>query len=471
MALPKPEGLQREVLALPSKGHYVVLGSAGSGKTTLAILRAKYLADVECEEGERVLIVTFNKSLVTYLKHMGLHPTDNIEIQNFHRVARGYLSSRNCLSYGDIVPTGEYKRNNKLKIIQEAINELQEEISSVNRETEFFYEEIAWIQKMGIRSYEEYRSTERIGMTSSRVSRIQRDIIFKLYLKYMEIRGQKGFKYDWDDIAYYMDKELEEDHSKRRYKHIIIDEGQDFSPVMLRSLVKLVSKEGSLTFFGDVAQQIYGSRISWRSAGINMKKIWRFDQNYRNTKEIAELALAISQQKYFKKDPDLVLPKFPRALGPKPAIIKFSAIEEELKWILKYAVKNSKNSTIAILERNREKVNLVENKLKELKVKYQILSGDMNKWNELPGITIGTYHSAKGLEFDMVIIPFCNTENIPDKSKILACEDREEALSEDIKLIYVSVTRAKRGVMITYTNNKSELIPDNINNIYQEFNF
>jgi len=57
---------------------------------------------------------------------------------------------------------------------------------------------------------------------------------------------------------------------------------------MLQSLVAAVPEGGSITFFGDVAQQIYGGRISWRNAGLQVDNshIWRFDQNYRNSKEI-----------------------------------------------------------------------------------------------------------------------------------------------------------------------------------------
>ncbi len=469
MSLPKPEGLQKEVLALPEKGHYVVLGSAGSGKTTLAILRAVYLSERECDKDDKVLIVTFNKSLVTYLKHMGLTKLTNIKVENFHKVARGYLNHKGMLKNGEIVPTKEYKSNNKLDLIKKAISEIKGLENGLKRDPEFYCDEIGWIQKMGIESIDEYLNADRVGRKSSRVPRSQRNLIFSLYLKYKEIRERLGFKYDWDDLGYFMYKALNDDKERRMYKHIIIDEGQDFSPVMLRALVKLIPDNGSITFFGDIAQQIYGSRVSWRSAGINVEKVWKFDQNYRNTKEIAELAIAISNHKYFEADQDLVVPKYPRASGPNPALIKFSSTKKELGWILDYAVKNSKNSTLAILTRNRGQVKQIENLLKDMKVKYQKLSNEMTRWNDKPGVTIGTYHSAKGLEFDTVMLPFCNKENIPDKSKLLICDNREEALSEDIKLIYVSVTRAKRALLMTYTGEVAEIIPDNKNKIYQEF--
>ena len=69
-SLPRPIGRQREVLYLPADGHTVVLGTAGSGKTTLAILRSLYLADPSTDHGGRTLLVTFNRCLVTYMNHL-----------------------------------------------------------------------------------------------------------------------------------------------------------------------------------------------------------------------------------------------------------------------------------------------------------------------------------------------------------------------------------------------------------------
>lgn len=62
----KPQGKQNEVLALPAKGHTVVLGTAGSGKTTIALLRAIHLSKLPGDE--KVLLVTFNGALVKYMR-------------------------------------------------------------------------------------------------------------------------------------------------------------------------------------------------------------------------------------------------------------------------------------------------------------------------------------------------------------------------------------------------------------------
>ena len=100
MALPNPVGRQREVLYLPAEGHTVVLGTAGSGKTTLAILRSLYLADPSTDHGGRTLLVTFNRCLVTYMKHLAGTIGRRVVVENYHKFARGYLACRDRLPSG-----------------------------------------------------------------------------------------------------------------------------------------------------------------------------------------------------------------------------------------------------------------------------------------------------------------------------------------------------------------------------------
>jgi superfamily I DNA/RNA helicase len=437
------------------------LGTAGSGKTTLAIHRSVYLAK-RIKTDEKVLLVTFNKSLVTYLKSISDESLSNIDVHHYHKFAKGYLGYRGMLGWVDIVPSKW--ENMKLRFIKQAINEAIEEVgknSTLSRAPEIFYEEICWMQKMGITTLEEYIDAERVGRAGARIVKDKRQYFFDIYQRYLNIREQHGYKYDWDDIARTVKEELEEDTNKRMYKHIVIDEGQDLSPVMLQSLALAIPENGSITFFGDVAQQIYGGRISWRNAGLRVKKneIWRFDQNYRNSKEIADLAIAISQLSCFKQSVDLVTPKHPVASGPKPVLLEFKDEASELKWVLMNARSLAQTETVAILVRTREAVKRIKTMFDQTRIQYQELHGEMGRWDSSPGISVGTYHSAKGLEFDSIMVPYCSAERIPDHDKIAVLEDREDVLSEEVKLIYVAVTRARRRLVLTHTGDVTEIIP------------
>lgn len=460
MPLPQPEGDQVKVLCLSEKGHFVVLGTAGSGKTTLAIHRAAYLAK-RTKTNHKVLLVTFNKSLVTYLDAISEGCLTKVDVHHYHKFAKGYLSNIGMLGkYGDIVNT-DYKKLNFIKKAIAEVTEEEGENSTLSRAPEVFREEISWIEKMGITTLDTYINAERIGRIGTRITRDKRKYFFYVYEKYLEIRGRYGYKYDWDDIARTVKDELENDEEERMYKHIIIDEGQDLSPIMLQSLALAVPEDGSITFFGDVAQQIYGGRISWRNAGLNVKsgEIWRFDHNYRNSKEIAELAIAISKLPCFDKNVDLVTPKHPTASGPRPVLLEFADETKEINWIVDNAPKLAETETVAILVRTREVINKIVSKLNRKGVNCQELHGEMGRWDSSPGISVGTYYSAKGLEFDTVLIPYCSSDRIPDQEKITALEDRNEVLSEEVKLIYVAVTRARRRLVLTYTGEITEVIP------------
>ena len=85
----QPIGKQVEVLGINDGGHYVVLGTAGSGKTTIALLRAINLANLP--ENDKVLLVTFNGALVEYMK--GIEKiSGKLRIENYHKFAKGYLN-------------------------------------------------------------------------------------------------------------------------------------------------------------------------------------------------------------------------------------------------------------------------------------------------------------------------------------------------------------------------------------------
>ena len=115
---------------------------------------------------------------------------------------------------------------------------------------------------------------ERVGRIGTNLSRKLRPVMYEILNKYLEIRTAAGKLYDWDDIAIAVRKEFEEDSSARFYKHIIVDEGQDFSPEMIRSLAAAIPKvngesrnrvasinivDGSVTSFNtDADNEVFG---------------------------------------------------------------------------------------------------------------------------------------------------------------------------------------------------------------------
>lgn len=454
MPLPTPVGRQREVLYLPATGHTVVLGTAGSGKTTLAILRSAYLADPGTMHSGPTLLITFTKALVSYLRFLQDRRLDNVVVENYHKFARGYLNSRGMIGYNTICPP-----QTVLGLVQRAITDIAqgyEAHSFFDSAPALFVDEIHWLEHHGVTDLQNYQEIERTGRSGFRVTRGQRrQIVFEIYQKYRELRTAAGFQYDWDDLASTVLEEFERDTTPRRYRHVIIDEGQDLSPQILRSLVAAVPSDGSVTFFGDVAQQIYGHRLSWRSAGFEIGRVWKFKENYRNTRPIARLALAVARMPYFTGAADLVEPSSPTADGPNPALVSFSSQADEINFVIDRAARAARSRSVAVLFRKRAHERLIEDRLPEGSIR---LDGDMNTWVGGPGLRYGTYHAAKGLEFDAVFMPLCATSHLPDPEQIQDFGEDEAAI-DDGRLLYVGITRARTELVITHTGEPSVLLP------------
>ncbi|MDE2695311.1 MAG: AAA family ATPase [Chloroflexota bacterium] len=454
MPLPVPRGKQREVVALKHVGHIVVLGTAGSGKTTMAIHRAAFLANQLADHGGRTLLTTFNNTLVTYLEHLRPPELANVDVVTYHRFARGYLASRNLMSQNAICSPAHRER-----LIDQAVRRVaarHEGLSLFMRPTAFFSDEIQWMNQHGIEDRDDYVRRGRIGRSNARLTREQRPAMYEVLNEYHALRAAAGRSYDWDDLASAARRALEEDDDPRRYRHVVLDEGQDFSPEMVRSLALATPDDGSLTMFADVAQQIYGRRLTWSDAGLNAGTPWKFERNYRNSPQIAALGLAIARMPYYAGEPDMVAPTEFAAAGPPPTVVSFESEDAETAFVIEQAQNAAASGSVGILLRRNADVPMFASRLP----RAQLVDRDLVAWNPDPGVSIGTAHGAKGLEFDTVIMPGMTTERWPDQ-QLIAKSSVEEAEASDGRLLYVGVTRARQGLILTHAGQLTALMPKN----------
>lgn len=456
----KPEGKQKEVLALPATGHIVVLGTAGSGKTTMALFRAIGLANLPSRPN--VLVVTFNGALIQYMSAITNRSLRNLRIETYHKFARGYLNSVGKMPVwnGILNPEGkEYYISQAL----EAARKRWPEESTFKRPISVFIDEITFMERFGIETLDDYLKAERIGRASVNIKRENRKWFYKIYEEYRTLRNTP---YDWDDIALYVYKELQSDTRPRLYNHIIVDEGQDFSPMMIKSLIAAVDENGSFSFFGDVAQQIYGSRLSWRDSGINIRdsKIWRFDKNYRNPATISSFAKDITSSIYWEKDSDMVTPTNFIAEGPKPVLVHFATKEKELAWLIEQVKTSALTSSNVVICRNRAIIDELSKDFKRNGIIPTIIDKNRAGFANAKDVYLSTFHAVKGLEFENVFIPFLSDENFPDKEILENATSKERALADELKLLYVAATRSKYGLFMSYHGNLSPLFPESSTN-------
>ena len=456
MGLPKPIGKQREVVCLPATGQHVVLGTAGSGKTTMAIARARYLTNNLLPEAGRTLVVTYNKALANYINSFSSEIPEDVDVRNYHLFARGYLKTRGRMTESSLISV-QQRANLVARAVVEVAHEENSESAFFRRSPKFFLDEIQWLNGRNISSVAQYHDVVRTGRASAQMNRVLRPIMWRILERYRELRRQSGKLYDFDDIAAAVSAAFDEDDTPRMYRHIIIDEGQDLSLEMIRSLTKAIPSDGSVTFFGDVAQRIYGHGrgMSWREAGLPTRQVWRFEQNYRNTRNIADLAIAVSKMPYFAASPDIIVPIVSAADGPKPALVRFADAEAERKLVASLVEQRYRTQSVAVLLRTHEKIREIKPYLPASAV---LLKEEKGGWTAGHGAYYGTYHGAKGLEFDLVVMPFLSRENIPDLSDSEP-DEVAEISADDTGLLYVGVTRAKSSLVLTCTGDVTELLP------------
>jgi len=446
LILPTPVGEQKDVIYTTSGRHTICLGAAGTGKTVMALWRAAFLSNPENPSHGKTLLVTLLNPLVFYLKTLCAEPVfeGRVEYRTFHKFAFGYLKSkglpRDCID----------GREQEL-LIKNIIEEVAA-AKGLGVTPEFLVEELNWMSGCGIETESEYLTVKRAGRLIP-LPPTSRRIIWQIRDLY---RKRRSRPFDYSDIALEVLKTLQADSGPRMYKHIVIDEGQDFSPSMIKALVNAIPPDGSLTFFGDMAQQIFGKRMSWRQVGLNATPYY-FKQNHRNTPQVVKFAMELTRMPYFTDETeDIIPPVIVRADGPLPVVLKVDSVEEEVSYVLNQARQSARSETVAILLRRRRDENFFKWPRDAIR-----LHRSMNTFSSKNGLYYGTYHAAKGMEFDTVMLPFFSKEEMPCPLET-AAHGVFAAEANDGKLAYVAITRAKSTILVVHRGQLSELIPKSV---------
>ena len=222
----KLTGEQKRILALPLRNPKKIQGVAGSGKTTVAIYRAKHLiaSDNDLFRSTRIGIFSFTNSLVKYVRSI-LGPsngTAQITVTTFHKWAYDFLAKHGFWKTHSVAD-----RSIIDTIIFTSLYELRKRYPSraiLQKRAEFYKEEFAWIKGKGLKE-DDYFEAKRTGRgTSDRVTAQDKDLLWSLYTNYCKVLRDKSYV-DFDDFAEVSLKYIDEDNSfTPQFSHIIIDE-------------------------------------------------------------------------------------------------------------------------------------------------------------------------------------------------------------------------------------------------------
>ena len=453
---------QRKIVNRNYSGSARVLGGAGTGKTVVAMHRAKHLASM-IGSNERILFTTFTANLAADIKEnlrkiCTLDELRKIEVVHLDSWVNQFLRE------SDFKAQIEYDR----------IDDMWEKaVLTANVDLPFdtqFYEE-EWnrvVVAQEALSLEKYIKASRNGR-GTRLDRKKRMLVWKVMEVYQTLLKENQIR-DINMAMYESRKLLEASGSKRRYAHVIVDEAQDFSDNAYRLIRALAGEEhpNDLFIVGDSHQRIYRNKPVLSKCGINVRgrsSILRI--NYRTTEEIRQYAFALLNGISFDDlDDGTDLGDRCQSLthGTKPEFKYFKDAGGEFTFILdeirKLMNAGVSSSNICLVARTKKLTDDYIALLTKAGIRAYAIKRNKTDDRSMEGIRVATMHRVKGLEFQYVFVAAVNNRIVPLYSAINKTDaiSEAESIASEKCLLYVALTRAQKGAYITSYGKKSAFL-------------
>jgi hypothetical protein len=446
---------QRGAVERNFNGPARVSGSAGTGKSVVAMHRAAYLARLSA--GGRLLLTTFSKTLASRLsdgmdKLLGAvsEARARIEVLHLHGYAIAQLERR-----GFGVGIGEAEE------IERRLSEARGDLDPKFTDAFLFAEWEAVVDYWGIKSWEAYRDTVRVGRGAP-LSPRQRRQLWDVFARVQEELDRTG-RATWGGLCDRL-RLIIDDEGARPFRHVVVDEAQDLGPRELRLTTALAAPGPRALFFaGDIGQRIYRWPFPWISAGVDVRgRAQRLRVNYRTSAEIRRFSDALLPAMLAEVDGEEEKRQAISILrGPEPEIVAGNSLEDEIaavaRWLRDLRSRDIEPSQIAIFGRTRQLLRKrAEPALAQAGLTGRWLSPDSDLATE--AVAIGTMHAAKGLEFRAVALVGCDAEHMPLNDALARTDgDDTRRLVEQRErhLLYVGCTRARECLLITYAGKVS----------------
>ncbi len=452
--------MQRRIVCKDYSGPVRVIGMAGTGKTVVAMHRAKYLAE-KCEDNQRILFTTFTTNLAMDIKEnlrriCSASEMKKIDVINLDSWVNQYLREH---EYTAKIVYGKEERELFEKAVQSV--DIMGEFS-----VEFYIEE--WYKVVAPQeafTLEKYVKCVRIGR-GTRLDRKKKIAVWKVFERYQEIMKEEN-KRDICTAMYECSVILKQSSDVGLYRHIIVDEAQDFTSNAFRLIRCLAGDEKKNDIFitGDSHQRIYKNKASLSKCGINIRGRGKtLKINYRTTAETEKYALDILNGVQFDDLDESIDNEKCKSLlrGEKPVVTNYKNANDEIEAVCRYVDELIQHgaalSDICIAARTGKLVRMYLEGIAKHGYKTFEIIGDKNDSRNIDGIRFATMHRIKGLEFNYVFVMGVNDGIIPLESDSIDQVSEIESEVREKSLLYVAVTRAKKGVYISSNGRKSKLI-------------
>lgn len=441
---------QHKLASGDRSGPVRVLGGAGTGKTVLAMHRAKWLADNRTSDGKKVLFTTFTKNLASDIEQnlrtlCGSATLAKLEVRNLDAWVHGFMRSRK-LEHRIVY---DRKQGAALQAWQLA---MAVHDTTLDLPDNFYEQELEQVVlAQGITTRDQYRTARRTGRQSL-LSRAKRDAIWPVFEEYRGQLSSRKLKEVDDAYREVADLLLGQGQSATDYDAIVVDETQDFGPQALRLLRAMIAPgPNDLFFVGDGHQRIYSrNKAAMSKCGIDIRgRSKKLYLNYRTTDEIRRLAIALLEGcEVDDLDDGQDESERYKSLshGPVPLRLDVEGFEQAAQvarefvtteWAYRQGEATASVCVIADSEKNRE---ALSQQFQSFGLPCVTISAQSNHADAKNVVHFATMHRAKGLEFDAVVVVA--------PSFYLGAPDTTE---QQRKLLYVALTRAKTSALLLCT--------------------
>lgn len=452
---------QRQLVERHYNGAARVSGSAGTGKTVVALHRAVHLAHQD--EDARVLLSTFSDTLANALRgnlYRLIWNTPKLG-ERIDVAAMDALGIRlYAAELGKPVFASREEISTLLKAAATQVDGLKASAAFLLSE----WEDV--VDTWQVESWEAYRDAKRLGR-KTRLPEAQRALYWQVFAKVKAQLKQAG-----KITAAEMFAKLAETMPNRKhpiFDYIVVDEAQDIGVQQLRFLAAIAGNRANALFFaGDLGQRIFQTPFSWKSLGVDVRGRSRtLNINYRTSHQIRLQADRLLGPEVSDVDGNVESRKGTISVfnGPEPTICSYADVEAESQavgvWLQQCSISGVLPQEIGVFVRSDSELSRVQTAVKAAGLQGRVLGKDMA--TEEGFVSITTMHLAKGMEFRVVAVMACDDEIIPSQVRIDTAADEAELTeiyNTERQLLYVACTRARDQLHVSAVKPESEFLKD-----------